>query len=79
MSATPPKAGRDGPSGALAAGAGPCGTTVGSVEPGTCATEADAEPTAGPGWERRLRGRTAPGRRGRPEEVAVDGGMTTTS
>ncbi|MFF9185377.1 SDR family oxidoreductase [Streptomyces misionensis] len=65
------KAALDGLTRALAAGLGPSGTTVNSVAPGTFATEANGELTADPDWERRLRTRTAPGRWGRPEEIAA--------
>ncbi|MEU1009416.1 SDR family oxidoreductase [Streptomyces sp. NPDC005890] len=54
----------------MAADLGPSGTTVNSVAPGTFATEVAAERSADPERARWLRTRTAPGRWGRPEEIA---------
>ena len=64
------KAGLGGLVRAAAAALGPHGVTVNAIAPGFMATEANAEAVADEGVARWLRGRTALGRWGRPDEVA---------
>jgi gluconate 5-dehydrogenase len=64
------KAGLDGLTRALAVDLGRHGITVNSVEPGTFATEVNADLAEDPKWAGWLKTRTALGRWGKPEEIA---------